>query len=191
MRFLVPTVSGVLMVAAVLSGAWRLAQGPGGGKYDQSKISCSGKAPNRVCKLKLETLKREGGKCRFNDDGTTGDPVGEKDHLPFALSLRQAERLMILPEQGKNRRVRLRELRLVGGPQECPAHPFVKGSPTNGFGEDVTGLPVDFKGVRGCQYKLSVQTDEEMDDEDDDHPGDPQHEGRKFFCVDPHFEVID
>ena len=72
MRFVtVPTVSSILLFAALTSGAWRLASGPlgsgatgGGGQYDQSKISCSGRAPNRVCKLRLETLKREGGKCR-------------------------------------------------------------------------------------------------------------------------------
>lgn len=195
MRFVtVPTVSSVLLFAALTSGAWRLASGPlgsgatgGGGQYDQSKISCSGRAPNRVCKLRLETLKREGGKCRFNDDGTSGDAVGESDHLPFALSISQAERLMILPEQGKNKPVRFRELKLVGGPPNCPTRPFVHGQVMNHFGEDMTGPPVDFKGVQGCQYKMSVQTNEEVDDEDDDHPGDPQYEGRKFFCIDPHF----
>lgn len=156
-------------------------------KYDQNQISCS-IAPNKICAITFETVKSKGGYCVLDPDAPPPPDPGGHTHLPFSMSVRSGDRLIVLPKAGSPLKARFREFKLVAGPTSCPVKPFSPGS-NNGFGEDLTGPPVNFNHVAGCTYKMTVQTQELGSDFD--HPGDPKDGGKKYLCVDPHFEMID
>lgn len=154
--------------------------------YDQSQISCSGVKPDRTCMIKFETVQSTGDDCMLDANAPQPPHPGGHPHLPFSLSISNGDRLMILPKMGSPDRARFRDFTLLTGPASCPAKPFYPGS-SNGFGEDLTGLPNNFNGVAGCVYKMTVQTEELGNDSH--HPSDPRDHGKQYLCVDPHFEM--
>ena len=94
---------------------------------------------------------------------------------------------MILPKAGTLDKARFHHFTLLSGPAYCPDKPFLTGS-NNGFGENLTGSPNSSKGIIGCVYKMTVQTEELGNDSH--HPSDPKDGGKTYLCVDPHFEMV-
>ena len=201
--------SGLLMAAMMLASGCKPVVAPfvpppppQRGPFNQHQISCSGGAPNRICKITLKTLTDYGTPCVIDEQGNIGSHGHHKIHDPFSLSIPNAERLMVIPTLGLTPRVRFRAIKLLPtSPIGCNVQPFNIGSSTSGFGDDLTGLPIP-SSVDGCQYELVVQAEEEGPDVDPMHPdhtvdaADPvdlaHPEGLKhhYFCVDPHFEML-
>ncbi len=157
--------------------------------FDNKQITCSGATGSEICKITLRELKAHGAPCKINDDGTLGYHADYPSHRAFSISVRARQRLTVDTEDPRHL-ARFRDFTLIEG-KHCPKRPFLIGT-KNGFGEDVTGFPVDFARHTGCVYELAVQTDE-VDDQDQsgNHPKDPTEGDKGYFCVDPHFEMVD
>ena len=197
----------VLLAGAVLGDGCKRDNSPGSvpfhGYDNKGQIICAGAAPNRICKITLDTLKKYGAPCNILSTGKLGPHDVYKDHDPFSLSVGASERLMVVPQSINPHEVKIRGFVAVQkAGLACPEQPFGVGKSSNGFGEDISGLPVVFSNY-GCEYELVVQANEE-DSSGDDHahpkhpddsadpvdPADPDGPKHHYFCVDPHFEMV-